>query len=408
VTNTMQQGSLRMRLRPACAGLTLVVMLGLAMVTTQSTQAQTFNALHNFSGPPDGANPEAPFLRGDAGTVYATTYHGGTFGYGTIFEVSYGIGTVLHSFALPDGASPTAGLVRDGKGNLYGTAIEGGSSGYGTVFKLDTSGTFTVLYNFTGGSSDGQSPYGGVILDKSGNLYGTTYAGGGTGCSGGAGCGTVFKLDKNGKETLLHQFTGGSDGGAPYYSGLLMDSTGHLYGVTHFGGTSNAGVVYKMSKSGKETVLYHFAGGTTDGCNPLGNVVIDRAGSLYGTTSACGTSNAGVVYKLSKSGQESVLYNFTGGADGGSPYAGVVSDNAGNFYGVTEFGGDFNCNAQFGCGTVFKLSSGGAFTVLHSFSGSSDGENPVGAVLWDSSGSISGTAALGGAFGFGTAWKLTP
>jgi len=252
--------------------------------------------------------------------------------------------TVLHSFASPPkGASSCAGLIRDSAGNLYGTTISGGAAGVGVVFKLSAAGHESVLYSFTGGA-DGSQPYAGVIRDSAGNLYGTTLLG------GAAGTGVVFKVNTSGQETVLYSFTGGADGGYPQ-AGVIRDSAGNLYGTTASGGTSSRGVVYKVNTSGQETVLYSFTGGA-DGSTPESGVIRDSAGNLYGTTVSGGTSFQGVVYKVNTSGQETVLYNFTGGVDGSNPQAGVIRDSAGDLYGTTTYGGTAGGT---GFGVVYKL-----------------------------------------------------
>lgn len=249
---------------------------------------------------------------------------------------------VLHNFTNgPDGGNPYGPLLLDPHHNLYGTANGGGAAGAGVVFKIDRFGNETVLYSFTGGA-DGGFPLGGLSIDSAGTLYGTTN-GGGT-----AGAGVVFKLDKTGKETVLYSFTGGSDGGYPF-AGLICDSHGNLYGTTNGGGAAGAGVVFKVDRSGHETVLYSFTGGS-DGGYPLWvTLARDHAGNLYGTTVGGGDSNAGVVFKLDPMGTETVLHSFTGGKDGGSPYVGVVRDRDGNLYGTADSGGASNA------GLVYKI-----------------------------------------------------
>jgi uncharacterized repeat protein (TIGR03803 family) len=237
---------------------------------------------------------------------------------------------VLHSFASPPkGALPEAGLIADSSGNFYGTTASGGAANEGVVYKLDTAGHETVLYSFTGWA-DGGSPYAGVTRDSAGNLYGTTVV-------GGTAAGVVYKLDTTGHETVLYSFTGFADGGYPK-GGVTRDSAGNLYGTTTMGGAWGHGVVFEVDSIGNETVLYSFMGGF-DGALPLAGVIRDSAGNLYGTTSEGGASQAGVVYKLDPAGQETVLYTFTGGADGANPYAGLTFDSAGNLYGTTEYGG---------------------------------------------------------------------
>ncbi len=305
--------------------------------------------LHNFASPRRGAYPDFGLIRDSAGNLYGTTdgsYSdvggGGTNNAGVVFEVDiFGNETVLYSFTGgADGSSPN-GVIRDSAGNLYGTTYQGGASNAGVVFKIDTSGNETVLYTFTGGA-DGGGPYGPLVRDSKGNFYGTTYQG------GASNVGVVFKIDKSGNETVLYTFTGGADGGYPY-GALILDSEGTLYGTTNGGGASGAGVVFKIDKSGNESVLYCFTGGA-DGGYPLWVVLArDWAGNVYGTTSAGGASNAGVVFKLDTSGNETVLYSFTGAADGGNPYVGVVIGQDGDLYGTADSGG-----AE-GAGAVFKI-----------------------------------------------------
>jgi len=197
-----------------------------------------------------------------------------------------------------------------------------------------------VLYSFKGGA-DGANPAAGVIRDPTGNLYGTTYSGG----AGGAG--TVYRLDTNGNETVLHSFPLPVDG-VFAVAGVIRDSAGNLCGTAQVGGPSNVGVVYRLDAAGHEAVLHGFTGGA-DGGQPFAGVIRDLAGNLYGTTYDGGTSGSGVVYKLDAAGQEAVLYTFKGGADGGHPCAAVVADAVGNLHGTTYHGGTA------GLGVVYKL-----------------------------------------------------
>jgi uncharacterized repeat protein (TIGR03803 family) len=343
------------------------------------------------------------------GNLYGTTTSGGASGYyGTVFKVSAtGEETVLHNFTNgpTDGAYPEGGLVLDAEGNLYGTTTSGGSSGGGgTVFKIDKKGDESLLYSFTG-SADGGGPDASLIQDDRGNLYGTTNAGGDMQC--GNGCGVVFKLDKAGHETVLHTFSG-PDGAVPNYTTLLMDAKGNLYGDTLVGGASNMGVVYKLSRSGKLSVLHSFAGGEKDGCYPWGALVSDATGNLYGTTQVCGAFDGGTVYKLSTSGKLTLLHSFAGfGGSRGGPVAGVIRDADGNLYGDTVEGGSTRCGG-YGCGTVYKLTKTGTITILHSFS-KSNGEYPYSGLMRDAKGNLYGTTTeMGGSTGYGTAWRLTP
>jgi len=380
--------------------LTLLVVPVLVLVATQSAQAQTYTVLYNFQGGTDGDFPYAGLVSDAAGNLYGTTTEGGPSNYGTVFKVSGTTETVLYSFkGGTDGATPQAPLIIDAGGNLYGTTVNGGSSSMGTVFEVKSNGAETVLHSFAGGITDGCNPYGGLLRDKAGNLYGTTNK------CGASDVGTVFKVKPNGKETVLHSFTGdASDGSYPYLTSLLIDAKGNLYGVAQNGGTGDLGVVYKLSKSGTLTVLHSFAGGTTDGCFPLGSPAMDKKGNLYGTTYDCGSSSyMGTVWKVSKKGTESVLHSFRGGAaDGQSPYASVVLDAQGNLYGDTIEGGTLNL------GTVYELSKTGTLTVLHSFDGST-GEYPYGGLIRDATGNLYSTGFAGGSSGYaGVVWEVTP
>jgi uncharacterized repeat protein (TIGR03803 family) len=353
-----------MPLRAASAVLVSVVALVSAVVATQPAQAQTLTVLYSFTGGSDGGGPEA-------------------------------------------------GLIRDASGNLYGTTTFGGdpSADAGVVYAVDDTGKETVLHAFIGGS-DGASSFAGLIRDAKGNLYGTT------GYGGAAGAGTVFKLTPNGKHNVLHSFTGKRGDGALPFAGLIRDPFGNRYGTTMFGGAPHNGkqygTVFKLSKSGKETVLYSFKG-AGDGAYPSAELVRDKAGNLYSTTSGGFNTNNGTVFKVDAKGKETVLYSFTGGADGGNPVAGMVRDAKGNLYGTTQYGGNLACYAPYGCGTVFKVDPDGKFTVLHSFSGStSDGQLPLGGLILDAKGNLYGTTYIGGtgecfdgtSYGCGILFKL--
>ncbi|HXM19869.1 MAG TPA: choice-of-anchor tandem repeat GloVer-containing protein [Terriglobales bacterium] len=342
-----------------------------------------------------------------SGNFYGTTYFGGAFNAGTVFEVMHkasGGWTEKNLFDFSDGAEgayPSAGLTVDVAGNLYGPTYAGGAHGVGTVFELSKTRKESLRYSFAGGT-DGCYPFGALLVDKADNLYGTTLN------CGTSGYGTVFKLSKSGKETVLHSFAGGSsDGEYPFSTSLLMDKNGNLYGVTKQGGSSNEGVVYKLSTGGKLTVLHSFAGGTRDGCIPYGTLAMDKQGNLYGTTTGCGSSSDGIVWRVSNKGAEIVLHNFTGNAsDGAGPLAGVVMDAKGNLYGTTFTGGAYNY------GTVFEVTpkAGGSWTeqVLHSFGNGHDGVSPQAGLIFDASGNIYGTTYAGGTYGGGTVFEVTP
>ena len=384
---------------------------------------------------------------------------------------------VLHTFTGgSDGAVGGTQLVADSAGNLYGSTFSGanfascevytGVPGCGVVFKLTPGahGTWkeTVLYTFTGGN-DGAIPVGGVILDSAGDLYGTTKYGGDkkpanchtTGLV--PGCGVVYKLTPRAsgqwKETVLHRFTGGKDGGFPW-SRLVLDSDGNLYGTTAFGGnthciyegTFGCGVAFKLTRAAEgpwtESVLYTFESAGSGGYLPYGGLTFDSRGNLYGTAysggdnsvSCFGFPGCGVVYELTPrahgSWKETVLHAFTNGTDGSTPLFYVTLDSHGNVYGTTIYGGDTTSNNCFGgygfgapagCGVVFKLAHGSwKETVLYAFTGGSDGAFDLAPVVFDSSGNLYGMTSNGGDLSFtcpfgneqnngcGVVYKLSP
>jgi len=339
---------------------------------------------------------------------------------GVVFKLdSAGNETVLHSFRISDGSTPIAGLVRDGVGNLYGAAyfgaIDGGLCvfGCGTIFKLGASGKGTVLHAFTGYPSDGDGPAGDLLRDAAGNLYGTTAYGGEN------DYGTIFKVDSAGRETVLYSFTGYGNDGARPLSGLVRDKAGTLYGTTYTGGTYGAGTIFKLDTGGTETVLYTFTDGA-DGQAPYGQLIRDEAGNLYGTAwggglAGCAQYGCGTVFKLDVAGNFTVLHTFVGPTEGGSPYGGLLRDAAGNFYGTTEYGGSAAC-PEYGCGSVYKLDHAGNLTVLHMFTGGADGAQPMSALVRDPAGNLYGTATYGGRNTFcggftpgcGVVFKLAP
>ena len=335
-----------------------------------------------------------------------TTYGGGIYTDGTVFELKTGKEKVLHNFEDgADGAWPESGLILDKARNIYGTARGGGDGRYGTIFKLDTAGTFTTLYTFTGGA-DGGGPEAALLFDEAGDLYGTT-------SSGIHNFGTIFKLDATGILTTLYTFMGGVDGGSPY-SWLIFDKAGTLYGTTSGGGLYGHGTIFKLDTAGTLTTLYSFCSqaNCADGENPMAGLVRDQAGNLYGTAPGGGgpacSGGCGTIFKLDKKGVFSVLHTFTGGADGAIPYAGLVLDKEGNLYGTTQYGGNNGCVYGYGCGTVFKLNAAGALTNIHTFTGAADGANPYAGLILDKEGNLYGAASDGGSYGKGVAFKITP
>ena len=383
------------------ATLTLVL-----LVFSVWAQAQTFTTLYNFpSFPDDGAGPGAAVVQDRYGNLHGTTTGGGSGDAGTVFELTSG-GTEIGLYSFPlglpeDGLYPYTPVILDSQGNIYGTTEYGGNSdncylGCGIVFELGGGGE-KVLYTFVGEYYDGCYPGQGLVMDRKGDLYGTTSS------CGSSNHGTIFKIDTAGNFSVVHNFGGGSsDGANPGNGRLRIDKKGNLYGVTAWGGANNYGVLYKLSKSGTLTVLHSFAGGTSDGCRPQGSVTMDEAGNFYGTTYQCGLSGYGTIWKVSKAGTETILHNFSfTSSDGCSPVAGVALDPKGNVYGDT-----LGCGAN-NWGVVYEFSSGGVFSLLHSFD-YWDGGSPYGEVFRRGNGTLYGTTELGGTYRYGTVWKYVP
>ena len=391
--------------------------------------ASDYEVLYSFclaANCTDGEFPVAGLIRDAAGNLYGTTSYGGAntsanggAGGGTVFKVdSTGHETVLYSFCsaagCADGGYPVAGLTQDAAGTLYGTTEAWGGNGHGTVFKVDNADQETVLYSFcsAAGCADGSGPYAGLIQDAAGNLYGTTAAGGAnTSANGGAGGGTVFKVDSTGHETVLYSFCSESNCADGYFplASVTQDAAGNLYGTTAAGGANTGanygrggGTVFKLDNAGHYTVLYSFcsASGCTDGEAPEAGLTQDAAGNLYGTTMSGGGNGDGTVFKLDTTGHETVLYGFCSEGDenctdGNAPLAGLIQDAAGNLYGTTRTGG----GAEQG-GTVFKLDTTGHETVLYSFcseANCADGYEPLASLIQDGAGNLYGTANFGGA-----------
>ncbi|HTA55635.1 MAG TPA: choice-of-anchor tandem repeat GloVer-containing protein [Candidatus Acidoferrales bacterium] len=311
--------------------------------------------------------------------------------------------SVLHSFkgGFADGEEPFAGLVNV-KGTLYGTTYEGGAYnriGEGTVFSITPSGTETVLHSF-GGSQDGAYPVAGLINVK-GTLYGTTGKGGAN------GDGTVFSITPSGTETVLYSFKGGPGDGEQPRAGLI-NVKGTLYGTTYLGGNCSSsggcGTVFSMTPSGTETMLYSFKGVSGDGKYPFAGL-IDVKGKFYGTTfeggaNCSGSGGCGTVFSITRSGEETMLHSFAGDPDGNNPEAGLINVK-GTLYSTTYAGGTNNR------GTVFSITPSGTETVLHSFGGSGDGADPVAALLY-AKGKLYSTTFVGGPNNDGTVFSITP
>jgi uncharacterized repeat protein (TIGR03803 family) len=404
-------------------------------VTANRPATGSEQVLHSFQAGRDGSHPEPVLIR-VRDSLYGTTIAGGSKscedGCGTIFNIGAsgsGYGILFRFAGNGKGARPKLGLV-ESRGMLYGASSSGGDpkcegyyGGCGLIFEVRPSGMgYHVLHAFAGGADDGAAPYAIVVANKT--LYGVALAGGsssGSGCDPN-GCGVLFEVDiASGKERVLHHFHGAPGDGT--FPDSLIDVNGTLYGTTEYGGGggcegNGCGTLFEMSTSGSEHILYSFHGfysGSGDGWFPLN--VIEVKGTFYGVTGyggayECGQgSGCGTVFKTSNSGSETVLYRFQGGADGENPDA--VTDVNGTLYGTTEYGGGGSeCG---GCGTIFSASTSGGENVLYRFAGGSDGANPANG-LTNVNGTLFGTTYYGGTgrcsylsnLGCGTVFKFTP
>jgi uncharacterized repeat protein (TIGR03803 family) len=363
--------------------------------------------LYSFKGgSQDGADPHAGLIDVN-GTLYGTTPTGGANGDGTVFAITTsGTETALHSFGgSGDGADPYAGLI-EVKGTLYSTTEFGGAKGDGTVFSITPSGAETVLHSF-GRSGDGADPYAGLINVK-GALYGTTQKGGDAACYFGFACGTVFKITPSGKESVVYSFKGSYYGDGAYPTAPLVNVNGTLYGTTQNGGRREDGTVFAVTPSGTENVLHNFniVRRRASGAYPYAGL-LDANGALYGATRQGGDSDFGTIFSITPSRTFAVLLSFNL-TDGAFPAAGLINVK-GTLYGTTEVGG------ANGVGTVFAITTSGMETVLHSFGGPGDGQYPL-AGLINIKGTLYGTTYAGGSgscsfsgySGCGTVFSLKP
>ena len=404
--------------------LRLTLMLCIAALTLMGTvaTAQTESVLYRFNFS-NGIFPRAGLVVDKAGNLYGTTFEGGSYRGGTVFELSPETGggwthSVLHNFSYLDGSanSPTTPLILDAAGNLYGTTTSGGTFGAGIAFELSPQAggwTFKRLHAF-GNGKDGQIPSGGLVLDATGNLYGMTSAG------GAYGNGTVFELspaaDGVWTERILHHFNRTYTAGWAPYGSLVFDSSGNLYGTTHDGGTYaisgiGGGTVFRLTTAAgggwTYATIHEFGRAKKGAQRPLAGLTFDAAGNLYGTTEIGGTGacdgGCGTVFELISTASggriEKILHSFNNIPDGATPLAPVIVDTAGNVYGTTLNGGPF------GGGAVFELTptEGGGWqeNVLQNVG------QPYGGLIFDGVGNLYGTTNNGGS-GYGTVFEITP
>jgi uncharacterized repeat protein (TIGR03803 family) len=418
------QNSMTASLSQLSKSMCLCVALLVALAT--GSPAQTFTTIHTFTNTPDGEGPFGGLVADGKGNFYGTTEYGGAYGFGTVFELSPSASgwneTIIWSFAgKADGAEPSYQMVVDASGNIFGETQVGGNFGCncGTVFELQPpasqSGAWTkvLLYTFTG--ANGSLPYGGLTLDSGGNLYGVKFNG------GAFGYGLAFRLAPAAggySESTLYAFGNTTAAPATPYGPLLMDSAGNLYGVSQGGGAQSSGTVYRLTppanSSGRwtSTTLFAFKGAGS-GCAPEGNLLMDASGNLYGQATSCGSSNTGLIFRLSPptiSGApwtEAILHQF-GARDGGGFYPSLSFDSSKtNLYGTSFYADSY--------GVVFELKppaiEGAPWTekILHSFTSGSDSSGPLGPIVQDANGVLYGTAFYGinHAQG-GTAFSLAP
>jgi uncharacterized repeat protein (TIGR03803 family) len=365
---------------------TFLMLLFLAI----NAEAQRETILHTFNCQTDGCAPSGNLAIDKEGNLYGTTSTGGpNQSDGTVFKLTAaGTLSVLRGFSASGGGEVYGlfpqGVTLDQEGNLYGTTTSGGTTGSGIVFKLTPSGTETVLHNFAC-PTDGCSSRSALAIDKNGNLYGTTLVG------GAYSFGTVFELSPSGNLRVLHSFNNNGTDGFNATAGVSLDAEDNVYGTTSLGGANGFGTVFKITQSGKETILHSFNANGVDGFYPEAPVILDAKGNLYGTTSYGGAIGIGTVFELSPSGHETILHSFLGAADGFSPYASLLLDAKGTLYGTTSYGGSVDL------GSAFALSSSHVKTTLHSFvRNGTDGYFPYSALVTDSAGNFYGTTASGG------------
>ncbi len=376
--------------------------------TSQTARSQTYQVIYNFTAQgTDGATPYSGPILDQQGNLYGTTYLGGSLGSGTVYRLaptgSSWTHTTLYNFkGVPDGSGPAFGSLVMASGRfLFGTTEGGGY--FGTAFAVCTCPHREYVLHSFGKGKDGAQPIGGLALDRAGNLYGTTSE------FGAYGFGNVFELTPSGNtvtENILYSFVGGSDPINPA-AGVTLDARGEIYGNASLGGAFGYGAVYKLSRSGsswKETVLYNFQNGT-DGANPVGGVILDKVGNIYGTTFDGGINGGGTVWELSPSASGwtfNTIYSFIGIY--GGPYNKLTLDGSGDLYGFT------NADGANGLGSIFKLtpgSNGWIYTDLHDFAGGTDGLLPYGSLAVDARGNIFGTAAVGGTENQGLVFEIT-
>ena len=390
-----------------------LVVIGVALTAggpaARVARAQSaLQVLHTFAGDPDGASPGA-LIQGVDGNFYGTTRMGGDSSNGTAFQMTPdGTVSILHSFAdgPDDGKEPEGALIQASDGDFYGTTAKGGTFGKGTVYRMTADGSVTLLYSFAG-EPDGSTPLGGLLEATDGNLYGTTYWG------GAFSNGTAFRIAPNGSGyAVLHDFARGVDGAWPVAS-LVQATDGNFYGTTALGGggagcgSAGCGTAFRMTVDGVVTILHAFSM-ETDGAGPSGALIEAAPGTFYGTTGSgpSGVGN-GTIFQLTVDGLFATVQIFNGPTDGAFPYTPLIQGTDGNFYGTTVGDGSHGCGIGNGCGTIFgMLADGSSHSVLYTFTGMADGYTPEASPIQATDGNFYGTTSAGGA-GMGVVFRFS-
>ena len=367
-----------------------------------SANAQTLTTLHTFqwdgnSNPTDGSQPLAGVVQGSDGLLYGTTEFGGANGAGTVYSIATN-GTsyqTLWQFGAPgDGFDPQAGLVQGVDGDFYGTTSGGGADSSGTIYKISPGGALTILRSLTG-NTQGSYSVAGLVQGIDSNFYGVAYS------DGSNGGGTAFKITPAGTLTVLHSFGAGTDGEEPA-GALVFAKDGNFYGTTYRGGANGQGDFFRLSPGGVSANLHAFQGGSNpNGGYPQANLIQGTDGWLYGTTTGGGSSGAGTVFRISTNGVYTTLHSFTGGSDGASPQAGLLQASDGNFYGTAHDGGTGN-------GTIFMITPAGVLTTIYTFTNGADGQLPAAGLIQDCLGYLYGTTSVTsqGVIPLGTVFRL--
>jgi len=392
------------------------------LLATTVARAQVFNTVYNFTALVSGTNRDgaeylSSLLLARDGNLYGTAYYGGTNGTGTIFRFSPGHGfDIVHTFsAMPngtnsDGAHPYAGLIQDTDGNYYGTTAGGGAHDFGTVFQMTANGAITLLHSFN--YSDGENPKASLTPAGGGTYYGAALAGGAN------GTGDIFLVNTNGTFQDLYDFAPGNlnasfvptnfDGSGPFGT-LVPGGDGYVYGTTHYGGTNGNGTIFRFNTNNSHFDLLHTFGATDinnhnpDGANPYSSLTPVTNGVFWGTATYAGTNGGGTIFQVTTGGVFSVVHTFNSLIDGSSPYGTLVRGHDGNLYGTTD------TNSS-GYGTLFQITTSGTLATLHIFSpqggDGSDGSSPFAGVTFGNDGYIYGTTSGNGANTNGTIYQV--